>query len=121
MRKGKSSEKTFRQGDVWWGEINAGMLGEHLEKKRRPYIVVSRNASNKRSPNVTVVPCSCHASPVFPTHAKVYIGNVSSVALCEQVVTVGKNRFYKRECVLSRRELENVIDKLKIHFGMEVL
>lgn len=120
MQKGRRSEQTFRRGEVWWGEINAGLLGKHLEKKRRPYIVVSRNHANKKSPNITVVPCSCHANPDFITHAKVFIGNVTSVALCEQIVTVDKNKFYKHECVLSKQALANVMDKLKIYLGMGV-
>lgn len=120
MRKGRSSGRTFRKGEVWWGEINAGMLGEHLEKKRRPYVVVSRNSANKHSPNVTVVPCSCHSDPYFPAHARVWIKGAASSAMCEQVITVSKSRFYKRECMLSKQEVKGVMDKLKIHFGMEV-
>lgn len=119
MQKGNGTRQ-IKQGDVYWCEIDLSVLGRHLEKKRRPWVVVSGNMANKNSPNITIVPFSTSADATFPTHQKAWVRGRVSVALAEQVTTVGKNALGGKICRLNKKDVTKINKALKKHFGMEV-
>jgi mRNA interferase MazF len=68
----------------------------------RPVLIVSRDALNANAPIVIVVPLTSRENKkrLYPTHVELAAGEAAlsknSVALCEQVRAVSKNRLTKR-------------------------
>src|SRR5277367_1171619 len=68
----------------------------------RPVLIVSRDALNANAPIVIVVPLTSRDNKkrLYPTHLELTAGEGSlsknSVALCEQVRAISKNRLTKR-------------------------
>lgn len=112
--------RTVKQGDIFWCEIDTTPLGKHVERKGRPWIVISSNVANGSSPNVTVVPCSTRASRKFPTHVATSINGRKSVAMCEQMLTVDKKCLKRIEGFLTEKTMGEILKAVKIHLGMEV-
>jgi len=68
----------------------------------RPVLIVSRDALNANAPIVIIVPLTSRENKkrLYPTHVELPAGEGSlsknSVALCEQVRAISKNRLTKR-------------------------
>ncbi|MBQ5929224.1 MAG: type II toxin-antitoxin system PemK/MazF family toxin [Clostridia bacterium] len=88
MTEGKKKE-IFR-GEIYWfhsgGELSSEQSGN------RPCVVVSNNMANHYSPVVTVVPITSRSKKRLPTHASLKTLLFPSIALCEQVRSVSKDR-----------------------------
>jgi len=77
----------------------------------RPVLIVSRDALNANAPIVIVVPLTSRDNKkrLYPTHVELAAGEGSlsknSVALCEQLRAVSKNRLTKRLGKLSSQRM----------------
>ena len=79
------------RGEVYRVDLKPSVGSE--ANKRRPCVIVSRNASNRASPSLTVVPITSNVSRVYPFD--VYLEDVleqPSKAQANQVRTVSKER-----------------------------
>lgn len=85
----------FKKGDVVWAELPDG--GMHIQKGRRPVLVLGSDAACKFSPVVTVAPLSSKLEKLnkVPTHVLLANLKRKSVVLTEQVRTIPK------ECIIS--------------------
>lgn len=104
------------RGDIFYIAQNAYVGSE--QKSGRPGVIVSNNIGNKHSPNVEVVFLTSQPKKPLPTHVEV-IGKVPSIALCENIQTVSKERLgdFIRTCTASEIE---AIDKALLHsLGIE--
>jgi mRNA interferase MazF len=86
----------------------------------RPVLIVSRDALNANAPIVIVVPLTSRENKkrLYPTHIELAAGEGSlsknSVALCEQVRAISKNRLTKRIGQLSSQRMSLVDATLMI-------
>lgn len=77
------------RGDVYRANLNPSKGSE--QSGTRPVIIVSRDAINRSSPVVIIVPVTDRAnkSRIYPSHVEIGKGEgglvMDSVALCEQV------------------------------------
>lgn len=81
----------YYRGDIFY--INSGRPSVGSEQRPgRPAVIVSNDTANRHSPNVTVVylTTSDKKKPL-PTHASL-LCKVPSIALCEDIQTVSKER-----------------------------
>lgn len=69
---------------------NRNTIGSEI-RKARPGVIVSNDAQNATSGVVTVVYLTTSPKEESPTHAVIEATGVPSVALCEQIDTVGKS------------------------------
>lgn len=87
----------YRRGDVWFlhfpDEKGDGISGSSVQKKSRPYLIVSCEENNLNSPTFNVIPISTKDNDHLPMH--VYFryqdgptGGRNQLVLCEQVTTV---------------------------------
>lgn len=109
------NQDIFR-GDIYY--ITQGFSVGSEQKTGRPGIVVSNDLANKHSPNVEVVLLTSQEKKPLPTHVEV-ICKVPSIALCENIQTVSKERLgnFVRSC--TTKEMAN-IDKALLHsLGIE--
>jgi mRNA interferase MazF len=86
----------------------------------RPVLIVSRNAINANAPIVIAVPLTSRANKkhLYPTHVELSAGEASlprdSVALCEQVRAISKNRLTKRIGQINAEKMSLVDSALRI-------
>lgn len=107
-----------QRGDVYLANLNPVQGSE--QDGQRPVIVISRNAINDNSPIVVVVPCTDAANKkkIYPSHVRIKAGasglTMDSVALCEQVRAISKDRLKRHMGTLSRAEIASIEASLRI-------
>jgi mRNA interferase MazF len=91
---------------------------------RRPVLIVSRNALNVNAPIVIVVPLTSRENKrrIYPTHVELAGGEgglaKDSVALCEQVRAISKNRLTKKIGHVSPQKMSSVDVALRISLDL---
>lgn len=110
-----------QRADVYWVNLDP-TIGTEIRKKR-PAVVVSNDAANRRYHQVTVVPLTSqnvkNAEPFQVPIPKEDAGlDKDSKALAEQVRTVSKLRLGARAGRLSASLMEEIDKALKIHLDL---
>ncbi|MCX8518186.1 MAG: type II toxin-antitoxin system PemK/MazF family toxin [Rhodoferax sp.] len=100
----------IQRGDIYVIDFDPPKGEEHKVgseiMKRRPAVVVSRDAINKVRRTVMVVPLSSSPQPVPVFAVPVPSAGPNSVAVCDQITTVNKaTRVLKRIGTLSNEDL----------------
>ena len=88
----------IKQHEIWLGNIPASD-GDHVQHGFRPLLVVSNDTANTHSPVVTVVPLTSQMNKHrLPTHVLLREQGLykNSIALCEQIITLGKSHLVRR-------------------------
>ena len=102
-RKGEISMKNvfseFKRGDVWFIRLNTefGDSDEKssVQKKSRPYVIVSCEQNNNCSPVINCVPICTRANDHLPQHVYYKYGERDQLVLCEQITTLSVNDFHR--------------------------
>ena len=107
--------------EIYRGDIFYIMQGSYVgseQKSGRPGIIVSNDLANKHSPNVEVVFLTSQEKKALPTHVEV-IARVPSIALCENIQTVSKERLsdFIRSCTTS--EMKAIDNALLCSLGIK--
>ena len=108
----------IKRGDIFYiakGNINT--IGSE-QYPDRPAIIVSNDKCNEHSPCVEIVYMTTQEKKPMPTHVEVMC-HVPSIALCEGVQTISKERIgdYLRSC--TDREMKRIDDALLISLGLD--
>ena len=110
-----------KRGDIYY--VDFGKREGSKQGGIRPALVVSNNKANKHSPVITVVPLSARVwkKKYLPTHVLIPRSsglNRPSMALAEQVETLGKTRLGDRIGeVLDEMVMEQITVALQIRIG----
>lgn len=86
----------------------------------RPVVVVSRDAINRNSPVVVVVPFTdaANKTKIYPSHVRLEAGvaglSMESIAVCEQIRAISKTRFTRTLGKLGRAEMASIDAAIKI-------
>lgn len=89
----------FRRGDVWFLHFNSecgdGKAASSVEKKSRPYLIVSCEENNMNAPTINVVLITTRNNDHLPMHVFfVYQDGTpngrNQMVLCEQITTVSE-------------------------------
>jgi len=106
------------RGDVFCAQLNPIQGSE--QGGTRPVVVVSRDAINRFSPIVIVVPATDlgNKKKILPSHVKVAAGSggltLDSVILCEQVRSIAKTRLTTHMGRLDKAIMTSIDAALKI-------
>jgi mRNA interferase MazF len=109
---------TVHRGDVFQANLNPTKGSE--QGGTRPVLVISRDAINRSSPVVVVIPFTDAANKtrIYPSHVRIESGTggltLDSIAICEQVRAITKDRLEKPLGKLTRHDLLSVEAALKI-------
>ena len=84
--------------EIWMADLPFAK-NTHVQHGYRPVVIVSNDFANRCSPVVTVVPLTSQPKKPLPTHVLLHEQGLlkSSIALCEQIMTVDKHRL--KRCV----------------------
>lgn len=110
-----------RRGDVFWVNLDP-TVGTEI-RKRRPAVIVSNDAANRRYHQVTVIPLtSQRADAVEPFQASVSGEEAGlpkdSKALAEQIRTISRLRLGARAGHLNSETMETIDTAIKIHLDI---
>lgn len=106
----------MKRGEVWWVNFDPSLGGEI--KKTRPAVIVSNDSSNKHMNRVQVVPTRGNTRKLYPCEAYITIGDKTSKAMADQIMTVSKTRLLDKIGALSADEMIDVEHVLKVQLGL---
>lgn len=112
----------MKRGDVYWYGVKNDDV-KHINKGRRPVLIVSNDKCNNNSPSVHAVPFTASIKKFLPTHVKVEMNHATNFALCEQVFLLNKDDIDKNNyiCTLRKEEMDLISIALMKQLGiMEV-
>lgn len=102
-----------QRGDVYYANLGQtySSIGDHVQKGRRPVIILSSNAACATSDVLTIVPLSTSTkcaqypriNPVVDTS-----NSLTSYALCNQIQTISRFDLYERLTHLSAKDMTEV-------------
>lgn len=82
----------FRRGDVWYvrlnDEIGDGNDKSSVQKKSRPYLIVSCEENNNCAPTINAIPITTRPADHLPMHVYFNYNNRDQLVLCEQIATL---------------------------------
>ena len=104
--------KNIQRGDIFY--IKKGLVSGSEQMAGRPGIVVSNDSCNKYSPVIEIVYLTGMARRELPTHVKIHSSEIPSIALCEQIHSVSKNRFSTYIGRITRSEQAEINKALSI-------
>lgn len=110
----------MHRGEIYWVNIQSG--AEHVNHGMRPALIVSNNACNECSPNITVVPLTTAAKKPMPTHVTCYINGTRNTILCESIVSINASGILpsKKFAELSKDMMDLVSIALMKQLGIMV-
>ena len=104
------------RGDIFYVFKGGYVVGSEIDSGR-PAVIVSNNIGNENSNIVQIVYLTSQEKTPMPTHCEV-LCHVPSVAICEQVCTVSKNRIgnWIRKC--TDQEMKAIDECLKVSLAL---
>lgn len=102
----------INRGEIYYVEYTPTVGSE--QRGGRPAIVVSNNANNRFSEIAEVVYLTTKAKHDLPTHVAVRGTGISSIALCEQIDTVSKERLGNCAGICTDEEMDMIDRALAI-------
>jgi mRNA interferase MazF len=107
-----------QRGDVFQANLNPAKGSE--QGGMRPVLVVSRDAINRSSPVVVIIPFTdaANKTKIYPSHVRFASGTagltLDAIAICEQVRAIARDRLVRPMGKLNRQEIASVEAALKI-------
>lgn len=105
------------RGNIFWVDFNFSTGSE--QAGFRPCVIVSNEIANKHSPTVTAVPLTTRQKKPLPTHAIIHATGYTSTALCEQVLSVSKERLQNYIGSCTEQEMRDIDDCLLAQLGLQ--
>lgn len=110
-------KRNIKRGDIFYvKKANEPVVGSE-QNGGRPAIIVSNDIGNYHAPIVEIVYLTTKNKKNQPTHANV-MATKPSIAVCEQVHTVSKERLQEKIGTLSEEEMNGVDRSLFNSFFM---
>lgn len=111
--------ENIKRGDIFF--VNGTDLNVGSEQQGdRPAIIVSNNKCNTHSEVVEVVFCTTKNKANLPTHVKIDGTPYLSVALCEQVTSVSKERLGEFIGTCSEDEMRRIDKAIAVSLGLQI-
>ena len=114
----------MKRGDILWADLEP-TIGQEIQKIR-PVLVVSNNASNKKSGLVTIIPLSSQMNRPMADFEVFLPSSTSGLEkdsriMAHQIRTLSKERVQSKTILyhLSSQEMEQVDRALKTHLSLQ--
>ena len=101
----------MNRSEVWWVEFDP-TIGEEINKLR-PAVIVSNDATNRRTNRVQVVPLSRNISRIYQHEALITFNGRQVKAMADQLRTVSVQRVINRQGIASNEAMSEIEDALR--------
>lgn|GEM_PF-2294266 len=116
----------YVRGDIWIADLSTGAQGREIFKSRPAVIVSSEDIISQGGAPITVVPISDADGKLWPNTITLRLPNQHvliqgdlfsgldklSVAMCEQIRALDRNRFHSRKGQVDSNQLEQIADAI---------
>lgn len=120
--------RKISRGQVWFLVDNntSDTYGENsVQKKDRPWLIVSNNKCNQHAPVYTAVPLTTQSKSELPTHVSFLYGEKENTILCEQIRSVPMQAFFNKGSnymfTLSEKCMAKVDEALTVQLGLSLI
>ena len=110
--------ETYCRGELYYIE-NSKTYSGNLQGGDRPVVIVSNDIGNETSSVLEVVFLTTKEKAIMPTHVRIASAKYPSIALCEQITTINKERVKKYLGKCSDAEIQAIDRALAISIGLE--
>lgn len=114
----RREEGIFR-GEIYYVYPSVGGVGSE-QSAGRPAIVVSNDKANQHSPVIEMVYLTTQPKNSLPTHVDITSAERPSIALCEQIHSVSKNRVGGFIAKCTDKEMAMIDGALCVSLGIEL-
>ena len=97
----------IKRGDIFYIERGGISVGSE-QNSGRPAVIVSNDKNNKYSSTVEVIYFTTQPKTDLPTHVSIHSCSKTSIALCEQITTVAKERIGDYVRHVTKKEMANI-------------
>ncbi len=113
--------KKMKRGEIYYADLDP-TIGSEI-KKKRPVLIVSNNANNKKAKTVTIIPITSNIKRVYPFEVLLETQHSGltkhSKAQCHQIRTISKIRILgKRVGTASKFIMSNINSAIKLHLDI---
>ena len=108
-----------KRGDIYYIVNNYQEEGSE-QRAGRPAVVVSNDKGNQHSNVIEVVYLTTQPKTDLPTHIDIKSANRPSIALCEQISSVSKERLGNYIGTCTKYELEMLNAGMMISLGIDI-
>lgn len=112
-------EEEILRGEIYYVYPSGGGVGSE-QSAGRPAIVVSNDKANQYSPVIEMVYLTTQSKNSLPTHVDITSAERPSIALCEQIHSVSKNRVGGFIAKCTDREMAMLDGALCVSLGIEL-
>lgn len=106
----------MKRGEVWEVDFGGSVGGEI--KKKRPAVIISRNAINRNHNRVQVIPLTSNVKKLYPNEAYVMLNGNPGKALADQIQTAAKERLLRKFGTLLPREIRDIEKALRVQLDL---
>ena len=103
----------IRRGELWWADLDDG--------KRRPVVLLTRDATLPSLTNVTVAPCT-RTSRGIDTEVELTPAehgvDVECVVSCDNIQTIEQSRLFRRINLLDVDTMNAVDEAVRVALGL---
>lgn len=106
------------KGQIYYvNKVGGSFIGSE-QAAGRPAVIVSNNTGNRYSNVVEVVYLTTQCKADMPTHIPISSARRPSIALCEEIVSVDKQRLGKYIGTITSEEMQQVNQAMMISLGI---
>ncbi len=105
-----------RRGEIYWVALDP-TLGTEI-RKTRPAVVISNDSCNRYGSRVVVLPATSNVDSLFPGEARIEVRGTPARVLGDQLRSIDKSRLKSTIGTLSRDELLDVEEAVRITLGL---
>ena len=116
-RINSQKQPEYNRGDIYYVE-KAYTTGAE-QQAGRPAVIISNDTGNRHSDCVIVVYLTTRPKNELPTHVEIKSAQHLSIALCETISTVSKERIRDYYGTVTEKEMEKIAEALQVALGLK--